>query len=199
MSDPPLSPYEGSIDLLIGPMFADKSSEMLSRVRRHALANRSAVIIKWAKDTRYAGRDIFATNSGLQQSTAPGSPIFAPIRVVPATSLSAVTVTEPVVGVDEGQFFPDLVDCCERWANEGRCVIVAALDGTSERKAFPSGQVMELIPLCETVTKKNGICMVCRRRNSPFSKRIDPNSPLIMIGGPEKYVTVCRKCHHSEG
>ena len=38
------------------------------------------------------------------------------------------------IGIDEGQFFPDLVPFCERMANAGKTVIVAALDGTFQRK-----------------------------------------------------------------
>ncbi len=34
-----------------------------------------------------------------------------------------------VIGVDEGQFFPDLVDAVEEYANLGKIVIIAALDG----------------------------------------------------------------------
>ena len=44
--------------------------------------------------------------------------------------------TIDVVAVDEGQFYEDLVEFCERWANEGKVVLVAALDGTYERKPF---------------------------------------------------------------
>ena len=39
-----------------------------------------------------------------------------------------------VIGIDEGQFFPDIVEFCEEMANAGKTVIVAALDGTFQRK-----------------------------------------------------------------
>ena len=32
-----------------------------------------------------------------------------------------------VIGVDEGQFFPDIVEFCEKAANEGKIVIVSSL------------------------------------------------------------------------
>lgn len=43
-----------------------------------------------------------------------------------------------VIGIDEGQFFPDIVDFCEEMANAGKTVIVAALDGTFQRKVCDS-------------------------------------------------------------
>lgn len=41
-----------------------------------------------------------------------------------------------VVSIDEGQFFPDVVEFAERCANAGKVVIIAALDGDFRRKPF---------------------------------------------------------------
>lgn len=35
-----------------------------------------------------------------------------------------------VIGIDEGQFFGEIVDFCEAMANKNKIVVVAALDGT---------------------------------------------------------------------
>ena len=35
-----------------------------------------------------------------------------------------------VIGVDEGQFFQEIVEFCELLANQGKIVVVSALDGT---------------------------------------------------------------------
>jgi thymidine kinase len=66
--------------------------------------------------------------------------------------------TVDVVAIDEGQFFADLTDYCELWANQGKICIVSALDGTFERKPFPS--VIGLISLAEEVMKLSGITLV---------------------------------------
>ena len=42
-----------------------------------------------------------------------------------------------------------MVEYAERWANAGKTVIVAALDGTFQRKPF--NQILQLIPLAEEV------------------------------------------------
>lgn len=73
-----------------------------------------------------------------------------------------------VIGIDEGQFFPDLVEFAERMANAGKIVIVAALDGTFQRKPF--GNVGLLLPLSEQVDKLNAVCMRCHCTAS-FSAR----------------------------
>ena len=64
-----------------------------------------------------------------------------------------------VVGIDEGQFFPDVVEFCDGAANLGKTVVVAALDGTFERKPF--GNIVSLIPLAEKVSKLSAVCVYC--------------------------------------
>ena len=50
-----------------------------------------------------------------------------------------------VVAIDEGQFFLEIVDFCEELANLGVIVLVAALDGTFQRKPF--GNIINLLPI----------------------------------------------------
>lgn len=100
-----------------------------------------------------------------------------------------------VIGVDEGQFFPDIVEFCEAMANAGKIVIVAGLDGTFQRKPF--GRILELIPLAEDVVKLNAVCMICQG-DAAFSKRRGSEMEVELIGGSEKYMAVCRSCYHTE-
>ena len=45
--------FKGMIELIIGPMFAGKSTELLRRVSRHAISGKSCLYVKYAADTRY--------------------------------------------------------------------------------------------------------------------------------------------------
>src|SRR5690349_15640390 len=98
-----------------------------------------------------------------------------------------VALSYDVVGIDEGQFFPDTTQFCELLAQRGKIVIVAALDGTFERKPF--GAVLELLPLAETVTKLSAVCMGCYRP-AAFSKRLGAETEVKVIGGADKYIAV---------
>jgi len=188
----------GSIELIIGPMFGGKSSEMISRVRRATHAMQAGCIIKFKGDDRYEHGDTVSTHDDVRQSSTPGTDMVAPIRVISAATLSEVDVTEPVIGVDEGQFYPDLLECCEAWARDGHRVIIAALDGDFNRKPF--GQVCQLIPLCEKIVKQQGVCMACRTHDSAFTQRLWSGSDsVIKIGGNESYRSVCRKCYFDSG
>lgn len=59
-----------------------------------------------------------------------------------------------VIGVDEGQFFPDLISFCETAANAGKIVIVAALDGTFQRKVC-------VLTVCIICLVLRMLCVVC--------------------------------------
>eukprot|EP00117_Sycon_ciliatum_P049362 scpid24589/ scgid35004/ Thymidine kinase len=90
-------------------------------------------------------------------------------------------------------FFPDLAEFCEDLATQhSRTVVVAALDGTFQRKMFP--QVTELIPLSESIIKLEAVCANCGQ-DAPFSRRLSDETELEVIGGSEKYMAACRRCY----
>lgn len=182
----------GTIELIIGPMFSGKTSELHSRIMRSSFAGQPSVIIKYIGDDRYSGDDVLSTHSNIRQSSSEESKTNAAIRVVSAQRLSDVDAVENVIGVDEGQFYPDLIETCELWANMGKRVIISALDGDFKRAPF--GQVCELVAKSDFVEKKKGICMKCRTMDSSFSKKISTNTDIIDIGHQDKYIAVCRAC-----
>ena len=61
------------------------------------------------------------------------------------------------------------MEFCEEMANDGKTVIVAALDGTFQRQPF--GSILNLVPLAESVIKLKAVCMVCFR-DAAFTKRL---------------------------
>jgi len=167
-----------SIHLVIGPMFAGKSSELIRKLRRYRAANKSVAVLKPVLDTR-CSTDIVETHDN---------------TTIPARSVSSLCDYVPdadVIGVDEGQFFPDLARTCELWASQGKIVIVAALDGTYQRKPFLV--VSELIPLCEEVVRLTAVCHSCGE-DAAFSRRLGDSDDPILIGGADLYVASCRKC-----
>jgi len=167
--------------LIFGPMFSGKTTELLRRMRRYNVANRSCLLIKHANDTRYDEEQVSTHDKHMMEA-------------VPVSTLRQVeehAANFQVIGIDEGQFFPDLVEFCESMANAGKMVVVAALDGTFQKKPF--GRVLELIPFSEQVTKLNAVCMMCYK-DAPFSRRIGSETQVELIGGADKYIACCRIC-----
>ncbi|XP_067287519.1 thymidine kinase, cytosolic [Pseudorasbora parva] len=180
----PHSPMKtrGQIQVIFGPMFSGKSTELMRRVRRFQVAQYSCLLIKYAKDTRYSQTGM-ATHDMSTMEAVPASCL----RDVWALALQAC-----VIGIDEGQFFPDTVEFCEEMANMGKTIIVAALDGTFQRKAF--GNILNLVPLAESVVKLNAVCMQCFKE-AAYTKRLGAEKEVEVIGGADMYHAVCRSCY----
>jgi len=176
---------DGQIQLILGPMFSGKSTELIRRLKRYQVAKYQVLIIKYAKDVRY---DVLNISTHDKQT----------LPAICATSLTDLTKQAEnfdVIGIDEGQFFPDIA-WAEEMANLGKIVLISALDGTYQRKPFEN--IMQIIPLAESVNKLSAVCMNCFGEGS-FSKRITAEESLEVIGGADKYMAVCRKCFHSSG
>ena len=107
-----------------------------------------------------------------------------------------------VIAIDEGQFFEDvdlpyfqIVQYSEKWANQGKIIVIAALDATFERKPF--GHVCDLVAKAESVQKLSAVCLECGGW-AYFTLKLDLGSKMINdIGGIEKYHPVCRKCYNT--
>ncbi|KAK3909363.1 Thymidine kinase, cytosolic [Frankliniella fusca] len=165
-------------------MFSGKTTELIRRMKRYQIAKYNCLILRYAKDVRYSTTGI-ATHDKQE------------LPAVSAEKLTAVkkyTHDVNVIGIDEGQFFPDCVDFAEEMANAGKIVIVAALDGDFQRLGF--GDILRLIPLAESVVKLKAVCMACFN-DASFTKRTTLEKELEVIGGEDKYMAVCRSCHHS--
>lgn len=48
----------GQIQVIFGPMFSGKSTELLRRIRRYNVANRKCLVIKYRADKRYSDSDM---------------------------------------------------------------------------------------------------------------------------------------------
>lgn len=73
----------------------------------------------------------------------------------------------------------------EKWANQGKVVIIAALDGDFQRQPF--GSILSLIPLAETVIKLSAVCTRCRK-DAAFTRRLGTETTV------EVQKSVWQKC-----
>ena len=173
----------GRLELIIGSMFSGKSTELIRRINREKSINKKILVINYADDNRYA------TNA------------VATHDQVKVTSLKLKNLSDFNVNfipqydsffIDEGQFFPDLYNFVKQLVETfKKNVVVSGLDGDSNRNAF--GEMIKLIPICDTVDKFHAYCNKCNNGVvAPFTKKINGTSTLIDIGGSNKYIPVCR-------
>ena len=177
----------GGLEVIFGPMFSGKSTELQRRLRRHTVANRRVLVVKYAGDNRY--------DDAVGSTTSAVTHDLAAMPAIPARDLmniDNVSHNYDVIGIDEGQFFDDIANYCEKWAQAGKTVIVAALDATFQRKPFNS--VLQLVPLAESVTKLTAVCTDCAR-DAAFTARTTKETAVEVIGGASSYKAVCRDCY----
>ena len=170
----------GHICLYIGPMFSGKTTSMAIAVERHArVPGKRCVIVRPKKGERF-GTDCATNHRGHD---------YDMVTQVLAQKLSDVDLSQyDVVGIDEGQFFPDIVDGAVDLANSGKCVVISYIDATFE--AEPFGPIGQLVAKAEHVEKLSAVC-ACGREAS-FTKRIGESTEEVVVG--VDYVAVCREC-----
>jgi len=101
-------------------------------------------------------------------------------------------LTADVVLINEGQFFSDLFEATLLLLVSKKKVYIAGLDGDFKRNKF--GQMLDLIPMCDTVTKLTSLCSQCKNGTKAiFSKRITCEKQQTLVGS-DNYIPVCRNC-----
>lgn len=178
----------GRIELVIGPMYAGKSTELV-RIYNKYKTKYQVLTINHANDDRY-GLSVVAThNKGIQSAL-----ILHELKEFhKRQDFSKMYQLADVLLIDEAQFFPDLLDFVTYAADfDHKIVIVFGLNGDFNRKRF--GQVLDLIPHADRITQLKAFCHYCQEpRSAPFSKRIVDSTEQTLVGDKDKYVAVCRK------
>ncbi|KAM5588896.1 thymidine kinase a [Rosa sericea] len=181
----------GEIHVIVGPMFAGKTTTLLRRIQSEKGDGSNVAVIKSNKDTRY-GLDSIVTHDGVKL------PCWALPNLSSFKQKFGLDAYEQldVIGIDEAQFFEDLYDFCREAADhDGKKVIVAGLDGDYLRRSF--GSVLDIIPLADSVTKLTSRCELCGKP-AFFTLRKTEEMQTEVIGGADVYMPVCRR-HYVSG
>jgi len=181
-----------SLELLVGPMFAGKSSAIQSIVRRHQALGWPVFVVTHSLDTRYSEEPAIVNHDLLKL------PALAADRLMPLLRTTEYQESRLVV-VEEAQFFADLLPFIQNVVDfDKKHAVVVGLDGDAERQPF--GRILELVPLCDRVTKLTALCKQCADGTAAIfthdncsSSESDFNESQIHVGGQERYSALCRK------
>lgn len=187
----------GTLNIILGPMFGEKTTEMTSQITKCVIAGEDAVIFKHQIDTRYITGNSIQTHGGRVISS--GTIKRGILRIVTADKLAALKFSERVVGVDEGQFYPDIVAAVKKWLAVGKKIYVSALNGDFQRKPFPV--ISDLISLATHIQYQKAVCMMCvtkPARSAHYSRRMVSDKQTQLVGGDDIYKAVCGECYMRE-
>lgn len=175
-----------SLELLIGPMFAGKSSAILQRIRRQEVIGKKVYVITHSIDTR------FSEEHAVKSHNRDSHPAVGVSHLHECASDPSFGAADYVI-IEEAQFFDDLRDfvlwCVE---SEKKGVLVVGLDGDSSRRPF--GQILELIPYCDRVEKLRALCKRCGDGTEAiFSALVrGEKKGQICVGAENMYEAMCR-------
>ena len=183
-----------TLEVIIGPMFSGKTSELIRLVEREVYAKRKGAIFKPSFDRRYSEREV-VTHNGLRYAAysivASKEGIRRISQLVEENNLQAI-------GVDEVQFFPlEIVRLLDNLAYSKR-VIACGLN--MNFRAQPFAGTMELAARADRVRYLSAVCVKCGQEATRTQRLIGGrpaprNSPVIVVGGKEMYEPRCRDCY----
>jgi thymidine kinase len=167
-------------------MFAGKTSALQSIIRRHEALGIKCTVYKPVSDTRYGGDYYIYSHDQTRVSALPVKYLMQQALYEPYTSSKLIVI-------EEGQFFEDLYEFVLKAVEEdGKHVVVGGLDGDCFRKPF--GQILQLIPLADRLTKLTSLCKMCADGTvGLFTFRNNESKEIVEVGGAESYMPVCRK------
>jgi thymidine kinase len=179
----------GYLELIIGPMYAGKSTELIRIINRYKCLNKNIIIINHTLNNRYGSDGITTHNKEKIENCIS----ISNLRDIQENLIAKCDV----IIIEELQFFADAYATIIDWCDiKGKTVIAAGLDGDFLRNPF--GDVLRLIPHAEKVTKLSALCKKCGDGTvACFSKRTVNNDKKTLIGSDEFYEAVCRK-HYLE-
>ena len=190
--------------LIMGPMFSGKTSELIRQLERYSSIGIPVLAIKHSLDKKRYDTSGLYSHSGNA---------FAGFSLDDLEKLfdQEEYKNAKVIGIDEGTFFDNLVPNVIRMVEtDNKVVYVSGLNGSYQRTDL--GQINRLIPLADDVQFLSGVCTECCDGtpgvfthlnvscDTHTSDSIDAQTndsseeiSLVIVGGADKYRTVCRK------
>ena len=174
---------EGKIELIIGPMFSGKSTRLIEQMRKYVYKAKKTIMVKYYADQRYSEKSEVVTHDLIKYDSINCKLL--------RNSLETLKQYD-VIGIDEGQFFADLVEVCEELALMGKIILIAALNGDFRMEPFPV--IQRIIAKADKIKLLKAYCFNCHK-DAKFSLRIVQSNETVLIGAGEAYKPACRECH----
>lgn len=186
-------PARRGIVIICGPMFSQKSADLMLREQKARHAGHAVLIIKPVTDTR---DENVRSRTGLQTSCIKLDP------QQPEQILELATGKDVVI-IDEAQFFSSaIVTVVQRLYEQGKRILVACLDADLFGKPFGPIPLLLAIPEAE-IKRKRAVCQKCQSDNATrtdlkdkkLRRALQAGKPVTLIGDTEFYQALCYDCY----
>ena len=175
----------GYLELALGPMFASKTSWLIGIYKQYAVYTKKILVVNYYADKRYSETELSTHDK-------------VTIPCVQTDKLYNLTInhdTTDIILINEGQFFDDIVPWVKNMVDHhNKQIYICGLDGDFKRQKF--GDLIELIPFCDKITKLTALCGSCKDGTKAiFTHRTVKSCEQVLIGEKDSYIPVCRSCY----
>ena len=181
----------GYLELILGPMWSGKTSMLLTYYRQFCFCKLNVCVVNFKADDRYS-ETMLSTHDKQMIPCIMGFSMEEIMRIPENAERMNVIL------INEGQFFHDIVEFTKQMVEEAhKKVYICGLDGDFKREKI--GKLLDLIPICDKVTKLRALCGKCKDGTpAPFSFRNSNSTEQVLIGADDIYVPLCRMCYQIE-
>jgi thymidine kinase len=182
----------GRLELIIGPMFSGKSTELIKHANRYISIGKNVLAINHKINNRYGSNKITTHDKKVFENCI----IIDKLNDIHNLYTQKFNDSEIII-IEELQFFPDGFDFIKNTVDfTNKTVITAGLSGDFRRNPF--GDVLKLIPYADSLTQLSAYCKKCGDGTlANFTKRITKENNTTLVGTADQYEAVCRK-HYLE-
>ena len=189
---------QGSLTLIIGPMFSGKTTKLL---RTHNDINfmkkinncsdkKLDILVNFLGDTRYGESSKIITHDGLSMECIATDKLDLLWKTHFLSAYKNQLIDN--IFINEGQFFSDIYEFVTYILdNTSINIYIAALDSDYKREKF--GNIWNLIPHASYIDKLSGQCKFCKNK-SIYTLRTTKDNTQTLISS-EIYEPVCRVCY----
>jgi len=176
----------GTLETIVGAMFAGKTSELLKRILWAKHQNRNILVIKPRIDNRYSEK-LIITHNNLSHECYP-------MKNWDETNDQYDLIKEnfDIIFLDEIQFMhtANTIDNVEKMLNNEINVVCAGLDQDSRGKPWETSSF--LLGLSDKITKIYGFCNVCGLEATKTYRKIE-GGERTQVGAANIYEPRCLK------
>lgn len=186
----------GYLELIIGPMYSGKTSKLLELYKQFTFCEIKTLVINYSEDTRYSDTEL-STHDKIMIPCKQAYNLFNDVcdfeNNLESKNKFKDFYESQVILINEGQFFSDILDwvkCAVEKYNKS--VFVCGLDSDFQRQPF--AKWLDLIQICDKVTKLHSYCSQCKMKPAIFTHRLSNEKQQKVIGS-DCYIPVCRACY----
>ena len=178
----------GKLHLIIGPMYAGKSTELIRRINLFNFLGSKIMCINHIINNRYGSNNIITHNKNEIKDCV----ILENLNEIENKDINNIYKSANVIIIEEVQFFKNSYEYIKKMVEEdNKIVLVAGLISDFNRE--PIGDVLKLITLADTCEYVKALCFQCKDgTKAPFTKRKTTDTQKELVGSYGIYEAVCR-------